>query len=779
MTKIKRYNAKKLYFSERITTALRGIFDHALTVVEAPMGYGKTTAIKVYLNKNATCVLWQPIYSNSLSSFWKAFSSLFARFDEDSAQSLLSLGFPTDSTLMEEALRIIRATELPVRTALVIDDYHLIETLELDRFIEFLTLNQITNLHIVLIARFTQLQSLEELALKGYLHYIAPRTFEFAPKEIAAYYKACGISLSDREADELHALTEGWISALYLLMLEFIATGSYALENNIYNLIDKAVYMPLSSEIKEFLLTLCIFDSFTLEQAVHMWGKDNAGELLAAVTSKNAFVRYDGRARTYYAHNIFTGFLKEVLARKDSRYRQELYQKAGHWYLKTGDYFAARRYFYECGDFDNILVAVKEDHSSDYTAENKELLKKYLEECPNEVKARHHNAILKYALHLFVYNEMALYNKTCGEFSNNLKADASLDASLRGRLSGDFELLLSFAAYNDIKKMSAHQYKAWKILGQPTSLYDARKSWTFGSPSVLYLYYRESGRLAEHTQDLRKVMTYYTRLTNGHGSGAEYIMKAEMHFNAGDFMDAEIALYKALALAQEKPGQPQTGIVVCALFLQLRLALMKGDFPGAVDILQKMRTDITSARRYLLLSTADICEGYMYALLRQTGRIPQWITEGSVHSSRLMFPAFGAFNIVYGRVLLVRGEYLKLIGNAEHFNRIAAVFPNLLGHIYTYVYLAAANKRACEEAKALSALKSALDIAMADKLYMPFVENCDYIKPLLEELFASGLHREGINKILELYAVQQKATEQIVKERFPNTAPQLTKREWR
>ncbi|TWH45064.1 LuxR C-terminal-related transcriptional regulator [Sporomusa sp. KB1] len=778
MTKIKRYNAKMVYFPKRLTTALGGILYHALTIVEAPMGYGKTTAVREYLNKNATCVLWQPIYNNSLSSFWKAFCNLFARFDENSAQSLLSLELPTDSTLMEEALRIIAAPELlSVRTILVIDDYHLIETPEVDRFIEFLTLNQITNLHIVLIARFTGLRNMEELALKGYLHYIAPKMFEFAPKEITAYYKECGISLNDRAADELYTLTEGWISALYLLMLEFIATGSHAPKYTIYKLLDKAVYIPLSSEIKEFLLTLCIFDRFTLEQAVHMWGKDNAEELLTEVTSKNAFVKYDLRERTYYAHNIFTDFLREALAKKDSRYRKELYQKAGRWHLETGDYFAARHYFYECKDFDNILVAAKGDHPSDYTVENKELLKKYLEECPNEVKARHHYAILKYALHLFIYKETDLFNKICSEFRSNLKDDASLASSLRDQLLGEFEIVLCFAAYNDIKKMSEHQQKAWNILGRPTSLYDNGKSWTFGSPSILYLYYRKSGHLQEHIRDLREGMIYYRWLTNGHGSGAEYAMEAEMHFDAGDFVNAEIASYKALSLAEANPEQPQTGIIVCALFLRLRLALVSGNYFDAVDILQKMRTDITSARRYLFFSTADICEGYMYALLRQPDKIPQWVAEGSVNNSRLMFPAFGAFNIVYGRVLLVRGEYLKLIGNEAHFNGIASVFPNLLGHIYTYIYLAAANKQVCREAEALSALKKALDIAMADKLYMPFVENCDYIKPLLEELYKSGLHREGIDKILTLYAVQQTAVKGIIKNHFFKIAPQLTSRE--
>ena len=774
MAKIRRYNTKSLYFSARITTAMGGIFEHPLSIVEAPMGYGKTTAVREYLSKTTAPVLWQVVYDNSLNSFWKGFSRLFARLHEDCSQSLLELDFPSDSVLLQEALRIIEEIELTAQTVLVIDDYHLIETPEVNRLIEFLVLNEITNLHIVLITRFTGLQSREELALKGYLHYIAQATFELEPKEIVAYYETCGIRIKAGEADRLYALTEGWISALYLLMLDFVASGSYTPETNIYKLIEKAIYAPLSAEIKEFLLTMCIFDSFTSEQAAHMWGKEDTGELLAEITNKNAFVKYDGRTRTYYAHNIFTGFLKEALARKAARHRQDLYQKAAQWHLKTGGYPAARRYFYECGDFDNLLVALEADDSNDFTAVNKELLKKYLAECPDEVKARHHYAMLKYALHLFVHNEAALLRRTCQEFSRSLQTDASLEAGLRDRLLGEFELLLSFTAYNDLRKMVAHHRKAWELLGRPTSIYNTRTNWTFGSPSVLYLYYRESGRLEEHIGELKEALSFYTRLTDGHGSGAEHVMEAERYFNMGDFVNTEIFVHKAIYCARSKA---QTIIITCAVFLQMRLAFIKGDYSGIVDMLEKMRSDITNEKQYLVLQTADMCEGYIHALLQQTQKIPDWITEGAITSGRMIYPVFGMFNIIYGRVLLNNKEYPKLLGSAEHFLGIAAVFPNLLGLIYTYIYLAAANKKIFKEAEALANLKQALVIALPDKLYMPFAENGDYIKSLLEQLYEDGFHREGIAQILALHAVHRKAAERIISDHFSGAPPRLTGRE--
>ena len=177
------------------------------------------------------------------------------------------------------------------------------------------------------------------------------------------------------------------------------------------------------------------------------------------------------------------------------------------------------------------------------------------------------------------------------------------------------------------------------------------------------------------------------------------------------------------------------------------------------------------------MHTLDMCEAYLYACLNIKEHIQPWIKNGEFKNTRLLFPAMAFLNIVYGRVLLINGEYLKIIGSTESFIGIASVFPNLLGQIHTYIYLAAANNRIFRQNEALVALKQSLDIAMPDKVYMPFVENCDYILPLLEELDRQGIYRQEIARILELYKPYQKAVGLITKEYFAESRPALAERE--
>ena len=47
-------------------------------------------------------------------------------------------------------------------------------------------------------------------------------------------------------------LTEGWISALYLLMLDYISEGCYSNVTDIYKLLDKTVFASLSDENQGF-----------------------------------------------------------------------------------------------------------------------------------------------------------------------------------------------------------------------------------------------------------------------------------------------------------------------------------------------------------------------------------------------------------------------------------------------------------------------------------------------------------------------------------------------
>ncbi|MEA4895414.1 MAG: LuxR C-terminal-related transcriptional regulator [Oscillospiraceae bacterium] len=773
MSKKRTLNSKAIFLSEKLRLSLQMIPQYSCTIIEAPMGYGKTTAVREYLRNTAYHVLWQKVFGNSVSSFWSTFCRLLRELDAVRAERLQQLGFPGDSTAKEKALDLMQSVFSSTGTIWVIDDYHLVDCPEVSGFIEYLLWNELSNFHIVLTTRYTHSINLDEMTLKGYVNHIQKDTLELTSEDIISYYRLCGLAPKEKEALWLYTYTEGWISALYLLALSYQAEGAFSTPSSITALMEKTVYAPFSDEIKDFLMTICFFEAFTPEQAAHMWQKGGSETLLAEIVGRNAFIGWDGRSGAYQVHRIFSEFLKSLFEQKLPEEKQRLYGRAAAWYRQTGDYVPAMEYYELAQDFDGLLNVLEVDQGHSMHNEHREKLIAFIASCPDDIRQAHPVAMLVYALCLFSYNETERFADACTELSRTL-GNGKLPVETTQALSGEFEVLLSFSDYNNIEKMLVHYKRAGDLLDRPAAFLDTHGGWTFGSPSVLYMFHREAGKLEQELSMLREAMPFYDRLAKGHGRGAEFVMEAERDYFRGDLGNAEIAVHKALYMAG---GSKQEDILLCAVFLQARIALCRGDYALAAYSLKNLRKDLESGGWYNLMHTMELCYAWIQLGLGRKQEIPQWILEGDFFSSHIYFPAMAAFHIVCGRALLVCGDYAKLLGSLDYFLEIASVFPNLLSQIYARIYAAAANEKLHRRNAAIEELQKALALALPDGLLMPFVENCDLLTPVLDELSHSGEYRDAAIAILKLYKPYHQATLQITREYFAEKRPNLTERE--
>ena len=772
MLKSKHYNARGLFFSERLTAALRKIPDYFLTIVEAPMGYGKTTAVKEYLNQANVEWLWQTVYDQETMHFWHDFCQLVASIDGECACKLEELGMPDDAVTRRAAVQLLEGVKLNHAVVLVIDDYHLLQDENVHEFIVLLARKELPHLHLVLTTRAAALDALDELKLKGIAQHITQGALELTPTEIIRYYKTCGVSLKKEEADRLYLYTEGWISALYLCLLEFLQEGRVEKPATMQDLLARVVYQPLTEELKEFLLCICLFPSLTEAQAQAMWRQDDAAALLRQLLAQNAFTQFNARTRTYQIHTIFVEYLRRLFAAQEETVRREIWRRAGLWYVETEDYRAAMNSFYQAGDFEGLLTALERDKGNSINSEYKDTIIRYFEECPQEIRAQHPVAGVLFCRELLLFGEMERFCQYAQELTEDLNRIE--DATKRNWLQGEMELVGMFTKYNDIAAMAEHIKKAHALLPGVSRLSDHNTPWTLGSPSILYMFYREKGRLQQHAQTLLEAMPSYYALTNGHGAGVEHVMQGELHYGQGDFESAEISSHKALELAR---SGKQIGSIVSVLFLQLRLAFQRGDLQTVQALLEEMYTEIQLSKQSLYLHTADLCGAFVAAQLKQPENITPWIRQGEFFSSRLLFPAQGYFNIIYGQVLLVAGEERKLLGISEQLLETAALFPNLLAQIYLYIYIAAANEKLFRREAARKALTSALDLAIPDGLLMPFVENAVYIERLLDEA-VRGSYREKGTEFATLIQHYQKSLLRMQQELGSDAGkPELTQRE--
>jgi len=769
----KKYNTKALYFTDKLKNKISDITYYPLTIMEAPCGYGKTTAAEEFLNKSDKKVLWMVLDNNSISDFWIKFCDSLSDIDKDIVSKIKQMNIPKDKISLEEFFVLFTNINFSEETILVIDNFQLVQNKIINNFIISIAEKLLKNVHIVILTQNHSLENILDMILKKQLNYITKSYFELDVSEIQKYYKLCGISLNEDEATSLYKYCGGWISVLYLQMLDYIENGRFQSADNIYFLVEKIMNSKFSEKAKTNFLKLCFCEDFTVEKLKFILESTDVSDFIGEINDANIFIKYDADKKVYCIQKILIDYLKKDFEKLDTNFQNKIILKIGEWCQSNNKYLQAIFIFYRIKNFESIFsMNIRADNiTKDMTGKDKDIILEIVQTCPKEIKKKYSKNLIVFALILSQYKEwnyLALLKK---EIANNIKNSEILSEKEKTNLMGELTFLSVCTAYNDIELMSEESKKAYAMLKGQTKLINLKESWTCGSPSILYMFYRKSGQLDKELKSMNENISYYYKLTNNHGYGAEAVMKAEILLNRGDFKGAEILCYKAIYMSESKK---QYSIYLCANFVMLRIAIIDGDFLKFKGILKMVKEKIKS---YDLNRGIDLCEGFIFSNIGYIELIPEWLYLGDIEKEGLPFLTASYANIIYAKTLLLKGEYLQLLGISQQFLEVASTFPNIYSYVYTYIHMAAANLKLGEREIAIECLKSALEIAMPDTLYMPFVENGEYILAILKEVKQDGLYKNEIQDILKLYNNYKNNIEKIRVSSLHNKIPQMTERE--
>jgi len=304
------------------------------------MGYGKTTAARDFLNDAKADYVWLSIDSDEASpqSIWDSLTRQLSRMKPELGNQLRTMGFPVDAQQRDKVKRIIEDQVYLSNTILVIDDYHFAHSSALDNFLENIVRSEIDGFHILILSRTTPEMHVEELVLKGYCHLIKNTLFEFDRDEIRKYFLLYGHQLSKAMIDMVFKLSEGWVSAVYLIMQKYAETGRVEPGKGIERLIETTVMSRYSEEEVALLKLLCLLDSFTPQQAVFVTLMEESGRMIEKMSFQNSFIRYDEQSGVYKIHNIFNDYLKRLATERPCGIEPDrINERAGHWYIQNGD----------------------------------------------------------------------------------------------------------------------------------------------------------------------------------------------------------------------------------------------------------------------------------------------------------------------------------------------------------------------------------------------------------------------------------------------------------
>ncbi len=766
-----------IYFSDNLNQGMKQLSSYPATLVVAPMGYGKTTWVTEAVSRMDVNVVWQKIYDKLASDFWAGFYHAVKELDTECAEKLEQIGILEGRFIRRELMLVLESLRVARDTFFVIDDYHYIKSEEADEFLSLFIKHMPENMHLILITR-NSFTGARELELKGYLYKIGANDLAFSKTDIKLYFSMQGIILSEQQLEKLCRYSEGWISALYLFTLDYRMHGEFVFTSSVQELIYQTIYDPLEQEKKDFLLSICQFDVFNLDQAKEVWPQENAEQLLEELLYSNAFMKKDSVTFQYSLHNIFRLCLKEQFEKLPVEKQRSLWSKSGEAMRNSDQLIPAMECFYRARQFDDVLLILGMKNPRNLHRKHKELLLRCYGDCPEEVKNRHPLSILSFGMDMTtLFREPELFDQGCRDFERAMQENQEFTIEERTQLTGEYELLLSYHAFNDLGTMREHHQKAYKLLHAAPRFIDLKDIFTFGAPSILYLYYREAGKLMELVHHVNSVPGRYMKFTKGHGEGYASVFKAELLCCRGDYYGAEISAREGISLSHAKG---QADIELCGQFVLARIFLCRGEASLLIDQIGQLEAlahhETAKYQTHWLLYAMDLVRGFLHEALDQTDEVADWIMEHE-YGKHLIFNSISFADIVYGKALLRKKEYAKLLGMTESFCRQASIFPNLLVLVYTYIYEAAANEGLYRSENANEALSRAMDIAMQDGLILPFVENTKEIELVLSRLSGENKYAEFIWQIQKAYVSYQKSVEMIKSACFTKEVPNLTPRE--
>ena len=727
MPRTKPINPKVKYYPPRLLKQLEYMKDYPLTLVEAPSGFGKTTVLEYFFDTRLPQSILRERYEfvpRRAKDGWRHLCDMLSKIDDACARRLLAIGPPDEDTIPEIA-QTLQTLECLEDAYLWLDDFMNWEIDQPGVFLEALSHHGGEGLHIVVSTQPLSREKMEGFS-GGNIWRLREESFVFRSDDIDAYFRSAGISLTQGQVEEAGTLSEGWVMALSLQLRNFVTTGAFH-QGGMDELMEKVFWSRLSLAEQNFLLEISIFPQFTLAQAAGFSGL-GLEETEKLLMDSRYFVHYEPDSRCFYLHAQLRRLLEGHFVKLSEERQREIYLRGGELAAKAKDRLHTLLFYYASGAWERIyaMPLTSYDIADIVDEHTRPMILDLVESAPPELKRAYPKALIPMAFALFFLGENEKLLAMQGEIEAHISQSA-LPQEEKDALRGEMELLLSFLEYNRIEDMSARHRRALELLGGPARLISVKSTWTFGSPSVLYMFWRESGRLEEELDQMDQCMPWYYQLTGGHGSGAEYIMRAEAHFQRGELDEAEQLCHRALFAADLKR---QNSICQCVLFLLCRIAIQRGDTAALEETRQAIRDRARQNTEDLCRYTLDLAEGFLSVLLGRWTDIPTWLLEGQIDRRRLVIMTQPFAFIIYGRVLLERKDFRKLLGKCEYFLGLSSIFPNLLPQVYARLYMAQALDALGHRDEAIGQVKTALELAVPDQVYMPFVENYPGIRAI-------------------------------------------------
>ena len=335
----------------RLFGQLSDILNHKLTLISAPAGFGKTTLVSEWIACCGKSVAWLSLDEgdNNLTRFLMYLISALQTIAPNSGEGVLRVLHASESQQppIESMLAtwINEITAIPDNFIFVLDDYHLIDSKDVDNALAFLIEYLPPQMHLVIATREDPNLPLARLRVRDQLTELRAADLRFTPSEAVEFLnQMMGLNLSAEDIATLETRTEGWIAGLQLAALSMqghqdAASFIKSFTGGHHFVLDYLVEEVLgrqSESVQTFLLHTSILDRMCgpLCDAILCDSSVSGQETLVQLEHANLFIiPLDQERRWYRYHHLFADLLCQRLGQSiTSEEITQLHIRASKWY---------------------------------------------------------------------------------------------------------------------------------------------------------------------------------------------------------------------------------------------------------------------------------------------------------------------------------------------------------------------------------------------------------------------------------------------------------------
>jgi ATP/maltotriose-dependent transcriptional regulator MalT len=370
-----------------------------MLLVSAPAGFGKTTLLGEWSHKSRWPVVWVSLDTtdNDPIHFWSYVVAALEKIEPRVGQNVLPLLHAPRPSPVEYLIPALINTvaALPDRLALVLDDYHCIESGTIHDALAYLIDYMPPNMHLIIASRTAPPLPLARWRARGQLGELGVADLRFSPEETEHLLnKVMALDLPAEAVAALQARTEGWIAGLHLATLarQEERLGTRGIEGSHRYVADYMASEVLDQqppEIRAFLLRTANLEVLNGPLCDAVTGRTDSLTLLDELRRRNLFVVALDHKGHYRYHRLFADAIRGEATRDPALDLPNLHRRAASWYEANGDTSRSMAHLLSGGWVDEAVALVERTARDHLMRGELETLRSWFSSLPeDEIRSR-------------------------------------------------------------------------------------------------------------------------------------------------------------------------------------------------------------------------------------------------------------------------------------------------------------------------------------------------------------------------------------------------------